>query len=161
MSPGADDPGDLAALRGHAAELVAAVEAALPGWIERLVADRWIAWRGEAVPEEVQAAARDAGQRARAEVVPVLRTLLSSDVDAQWTNPLSVLRGAVRYATEVLAGTGVPAVVRDAQDERLFPDDIYGLTPAAFADIDPSVQEPGLVWGAGKAHVVLQRHRRP
>ena len=48
---------------------------------------------------------------------------------------------------------------RDAQAERLFPDDDYDLAPASFADIDPSVHEPGLVWGAAKAHVILKRRR--
>ncbi len=29
----------------------------------------------------------------------------------------------------------------------------------SFADLDPALHEPGLVWGAAKAHVFL-RHRR-
>ena len=41
-----------------------------------------------------------------------------------------------------------------------FPDDPYDLTPGSFADVDPSLHEPGLVWGAAKAHVVLARRRR-
>jgi hypothetical protein len=60
----------------------------------------------------------------------------------------------------VLVEAGVAPVRRDPHAERLFPDDVYDLAPAAFADLDPSVHEPGLVWGAAKAHVVLARRRR-
>ncbi len=91
---------------------------------------------------------------------PLLRTLLATDVDAQRANPLAILRQAVRYPNEVLAAAGVPAVRRDAHAERLFPDDAYDLGPAAFGDLHPSVHEPGLVWGAAKAHVILARRRR-
>ena len=90
-----------------------------------------------------------------------VRHLLSLDVDAQRTNPLSVVRSAVRYPTEVLRSAGVPPVRRDEFAERAFPDDIYDLSPASFADVDPSLHEPGVVWGAAKAHIHLTRHRRP
>jgi hypothetical protein len=60
----------------------------------------------------------------------------------------------------VLRAAGVPPIVRDEFDERAFPDDVYGLIPAAFADIDASLYEPGLVWGAAKAHAHLVRRRR-
>jgi hypothetical protein len=105
------------------------------------------------------AEAAAAGVLAIDEVMPRLRELLATDVDEQRTNPLSLLRGAVRYPTEVLRSAGVPAVVRDEFDERAFPDDVYGLTPASFADVDPSLHEPGLTWGAAKAHVHLSRRR--
>jgi len=155
-----DDPGDAAALRGYADALTAAVLAALPGWVERAVSQRWSAWNGDTPSAEVVDGARAAGRRAVAEVEPRLRALLATDVDAQRTNPLAILRDAVRYPTEVLVGAGVPPVRRDAQAERLFPDDAYDLSPAAFGDLDPSVHQPGLVWGAAKAHVVLARRRR-
>jgi hypothetical protein len=51
-------------------------------------------------------------------------------------------------------------VQRDADAERLFPDDPYDLTPGSFADIDPELHDPGLLWGAAKAHVVKHRHPR-
>jgi hypothetical protein len=51
-------------------------------------------------------------------------------------------------------------VARDEFSERNFPDDTYDLTPASFADVDPSLHEPGLEWGAAKAHVHLARRRR-
>ena len=102
-----------------------------------------------------------AAQAARAEVDASLRALLVSDVDDQRTNPLSILRQAARYPSGVLAAAGVPPVVRDAQAERLFPEDLYDLGPAAFAALGATVHEAGLVWGAAKAHVVLARRRSP
>ena len=155
-----DDPADAAALVRHAEALAMAVDGALPGWVARAVEGRWRAWRGDEPPAEVRTAAQEAGRRARAELVPELRALLSTDVDAQRANPLAVLRRAVPFATEVLRAAGVPPVARDEQAARLFPEDDYDLSPAAFADLDPSVHEPGLVWGAAKAHVVLARRRR-
>jgi hypothetical protein len=119
-----------------------------------------LAWQAGAPTDPlVLARAADAGRAARAEVVPALRALLALDIDEQRVNPLTLLRRAVRYPTEVLAEAGVAPVVRDAFDERAFPDDPYGLTPATFADIDPALHEPGLAWGAAKAHVHLVRRR--
>ncbi len=156
-----DDPADAAALHRYADALADAVVAALPAWVERAVAQRWSAWTGrEGVPSEITAHAHRNGRLAVDDVEPRLRALLATDVDAQRTNPLAILRQAVRYPNEVLAAAGVPAVQRDPQAERLFPDDAYDLGPAAFGDLHPSVHEPGLVWGAAKAHVVLTRRRR-
>jgi hypothetical protein len=142
----------------HANALADAVEDALPRWVTRSVERILVAWAGEADPA-VMAEATAAGVRAVDEVMPRLRSLLETDVDQQRTNPLSILRDAVRYPTEVLRAAGVPAVVRDEFDERAFPDDDYGLTPATFADVDPALHEPGLTWGAAKAHVHLSRRR--
>ena len=144
---------------GEAADrLVAAVELALPGWVQRCVRQRLVEWAGGAGAEPM-AEAEEAGERAKAEAGSELRRLLAADVDEQWTNPLTILRRAVRYPTEVLRRAGVPPVVRDAYDERHFPDDDYGLTPLSFADVDPSLHEPGLAWGASKAMAHLARHR--
>jgi hypothetical protein len=142
----------------HASALADAVERALPGWVERSVERLVVAFRGE-VPVAVRSAAAEAGQRAAVDVGGTVRALLEQDVDEQRTNPLAVLRGAVRYPAEVLRAAGVPPVVRGEWDERAFPDDDYGLAPATWSDIDPSLHEPGLVWGAAKAHTVLARRR--
>lgn len=154
-----DDPEDAAALGRYATSLADAVDAALPGWVERVVAERWREWRREDPTPAVQEAAAAAGERARAQVGPSIRELLATDVDAQRANPLALIRGAVPYAMGVLSDHGVPPVPRDADAERLFPDDVYDLTPASFADLDPSVHEPGLAWGAAKAYVILKRRR--
>ncbi len=155
-----DDPADAAALRAHAESLLEAVLEALPGWVERGVAQRYEQATGRGPSEPVRDQACQAGRDAVAAVEPPLRELLMTDVDAQRTNPLAILRGAVRHPAAVLRAAGVPPVRRDAQAEALFPEDTYDLTPAAFADIDPALHEPGIVWGAAKAHVVLKRRRR-
>ena len=144
-------------MQEHATALADAIDAALPGWVERSVARR-MAEAGRSDPE-VTAAAAAAGVQAQREVGPRVRALLDADIDEQRTTPLSLLRDAVRYPTEVLRAAGVPGVVRDTFDERAFPEDDYGLTPASFADVDPSLHEPGLAWGAAKAHLHLTRRR--
>jgi hypothetical protein len=151
----ADNADDVARLRAVADALADAAVAALPAWVERCVTSRL-----ELVDGEVRAAAAEAGRRAAVEVGDELRALLAADVDAQDTNPLAVLRGAVRYPTEVLRAAGAAPVRRDDFAERAFPDDVYDLAPATWADVDPSLHERGIVWGAAKAHVVRARRRR-
>ncbi len=144
-----------------AERLAAAVEAALPEWVQRSVRQRLVDWTGAADPEAMTQAAA-AGLHASEEVGAEVRRLLATDVDEQWTNPLAILRGAVRYPTEVLRRAGVPPIVRDQFDERHFPDDDYGLVPRTFADVHPSLHDLGLAWGAAKAQAHLARHgRRP
>lgn len=138
----------------HATALADAVEAALPGWVERSVRHRLDTPPSEAV----LAAAREAGWQAVEQVGAAVRRLLATDIDAQATTPLSLLRGAVRYPTAVLRDAGAPEVERDEVRGRLFPEDVYDLAPATLADVDPSLAEPGIAWGAAKAFVHLQRH---
>lgn len=142
----------------EAAELLAdGAIAALPGWVERCVAEA--CERAGAAAADLGTAAHAAGLRCAAEIGPPLRELLAIDVDQQQTTPLSVLRSAVRFPTQVLADGGVPAADRDDFDASRFPDDPYGLTPASFADIDPQLGPVGIAWGAAKAFEVLQRRR--
>lgn len=131
----------------------------MPEWVEHSVRQRLVDWTGGADPEAMTQAAA-AGRQASEEVGAELRRLLAADVDEQWTNPLALLRGAVRFPTEVLRRAGVPPIVRDEFDERHFPDDDYGLAPRTFADVHPSLHDLGLAWGAAKAHVHLARHGR-
>lgn len=154
-----DDPADAAALAGYAATLADGVDALLPGWVERVIAERFAA-AGRSMGDDDRARSRAAAEAARAEVGAQVRALLRRDVDDQPTGPLALLRTAVPHPTGVLAAAGVPPVARDEVARRLHPDDAYDLTPAAFADISPELHEPGLVWGAAKAHVVLARRRR-
>ena len=154
-----DDPDDAAALARYAAALGDGIEAAIPGWVARSVAATLAAQRLDPPPglaAEVDAAAA----AATADGAPRVRALLATDVDAQGTNPLAVLRSLVRYPTAVLRAAGARPVARDEFRERSFPDDVYDLVPAAFRDVDESLHEPGIVWGAAKAHVHLARRRR-
>jgi hypothetical protein len=141
----------------HAQALLDAVDAAVPGWVTRCVERRLLEYRGVADEEAMEAAAA-AGRRAQAEVASDLRTLLEADIDAQTTTPLSVVRRAVRYPTEVLRSAGVPPVQRDAFAESTFPDDDFDLAPASLADVDPDLVDVGLAWGAAKAMAHRRRH---
>ena len=142
----------------HATALADAIEAVLPGWVERSVR-AVLAASGTPVTDEMLAAANDAGQQAAADVGGEMRALLALDVDEQHDTPLTLLRAAVRYPTAVLRDAGVPPVVRDEFKARAFPDDAYDLAPASFADVDPSLADLGIAWGAAKAHTHMARHR--
>jgi hypothetical protein len=143
----------------HATVLADAIEAALPGWVERSVRRR-LEDAGRSFDAPVAEATAAAGRQAADEVGQAVRELLERDIDDQTTTPLSLVRGAVRYPTRILREAGVAPVVRDEVQERLFPDDVYDLTPASFADVDPALAEPGLTWGAAKAFAHIQRHGR-
>ncbi|MEO6987399.1 MAG: hypothetical protein ABI239_01995 [Aquihabitans sp.] len=146
------------ALAGYAAELAEGVAAAMGPWVEQCVkrvADQW----QPGLSVELAGQARAAGVVATDAVAPAVRDLLSHDVDQQRQNPLAIVRPAVRYPTEVLAAAGVPPVVRDGFAVEAFPDDIYDLTPASFKDLDPSLGDAGIAWGAAKAFVVRARHQ--
>lgn len=147
-------------LEDQARALADGVDAALPRWVERSVANLLVAYTGSA-DSAVMVAAREAGVGARADVGARVRVLLEADIDEQRTNPLTILRQAVRYPTEVLRQAGVPPVRRDRFAEERFPDDDYDLTPTSFADIDPSLFDAGLAWGAAKAWVHKHRHAGP
>ncbi len=147
--------GDGATLARAGADLAEAVDDAVGPWLRRVVVERL----GAVPTPEVEASIDRAVAEARATVVPRLAELLALDLDQQWTNPLALVRTLVPYATTVLADAGVAPVDRDDDARRLQPDDVYGLTPATFADLGPEVHEPGLLWGAAKAHLHLQRRK--
>ena len=130
-------------------ELADAIVAALPGWVVRAVASR-------GGPTD---AADSAGRAAAAALASELRAVLAADVDDQRVNPLAVTRRAVAWPTAVLREAGVAPVERDDYARAHFPDDVYDLTPMTWADVDETLQEVGIRWGAMKAHVHLQRHR--
>ncbi|HET6952764.1 MAG TPA: hypothetical protein VFI47_20450 [Acidimicrobiales bacterium] len=154
-----DDPLDAAALARHAGALADALEEALPRWVDRSVR-QVLAGQGIAVDGVLAARIADAGRAAAAEGMPRVRRLLAADVDRQPGTPLAIVRSLVPIPTAVLRAAGARPMARDEFSERSFPDDVYDLSPAGFADVDPAVHEPGLVWGAAKAHVHLARRRR-
>lgn len=139
----------------YSVALADAIDAALPGWVIRSVNDR------APIPLDpvLAQAAADAGQRCQVEIASRIRQLLLTDLDEQRSTPLAMLRSATSYATGVLHDAGVAPVLRDEFDERAFPADVYALSPASFADVDEALGEPGLIWGAAKAHIHLARRR--
>jgi hypothetical protein len=147
-------------LQDYATALADGIEAALPGWVEASVA-RTMGAEGCPVPETVRADAEAAGARARADVGPRVRALLEADIDEQGTTPLAIVRtAAVPYPTAVLRRAGVPAAARDDFATSAFPDDVYDLSPATFADLSPELADAGMAWGAAKAFEHRRRHQR-
>jgi hypothetical protein len=153
-SPGRSD--DLAELRRHAAALADAVEAALPAWVLRCVTSRCVQ-AGVVVDDTVVGSAVVAGRACAAEYGPALRRVLCADPDDSPGSPLALLRGAVSYPGRVLESLGVPPVPRDEFAERAFPGDRWDLGPATWSDVEPTLGELGIVWGAARAHVHLSR----
>ena len=148
---------DDAQLLEHGLAFAVAITAALPAWVERCVAQRC----DEAgVPEDDQlrAAARRAGAECATEVGRTVTELLTTDPDGQESTPLTLLRKAVAYPTGVLAAAGVPPVERDDFSRRSFPEDPYDLSPATVADVDPSLHDLAMTWGAARAWVHRRRH---
>lgn len=128
-----------------------------PGWLQRIslaaAASGGISISTDD-PELASVVDEAAGQ-----LVAALTELLLTDVDQQRTNPLSLFRAAVAGPTRLLLDRGArpPSGDRFATDH--FPDDVFGIGPASWADVDPALHEPGITWGAWKAMTVLSRRR--
>ncbi len=151
-------PGDVpGSVEDFGRTLADAIEAAIPGWVTGCV-ERVLAGRSLPTSPEIREAAAAAGSLAQAETGVAIRALLAADIDDQRSTPLTVLRQAVRYPTRVLQDAGVPPAARDRFVERTFPEDVYDLTPASLADIDPALTDPGIYWGAAKAFEHKRRH---
>ena len=138
--------------------LVDAVGDVVEVWLVRCVVDTAVRSTGTC-SEELRTAAESMARLTGPQVMSDLSALLETDVDAQRSNPLSVFRNAVRYPTRVLRDAQFPEVRRDEFAIRSFPDDVYNLSPATFADVDERLVEPGLIWGAWKAKTILDRRR--
>lgn len=150
-------------LRDAGDAILAGVDAALPGWVEARVAYIANAWGrlDDTTRATLDSRASAAGLAAAGRVTNELRTFFATPVMEQRTTPLEIVRSATRDVTEVLEEVGIPPVERDAFDERAFPDDLYGVTPASLSDLgDESLGPWQLAWGLAKARV-LQETRNP
>jgi hypothetical protein len=146
-------------LREAAVALVDGVGRALPAWAARSAERLLVAW-GRLEPERrrvVVEEARQAGERAARRVAAELGALLALDPAEQRATPLQVIRTAVVEPTRVLAATGMPDVVRDAFDERSWPDDRFGIVPRTLRDVDPDLAAVHFAWGMAKAAVLRAR----
>lgn len=123
-------------------------------WLRRVTAAA--ARRGGVDVTAESDALDELAERAAATLVAELADLLATDVDDQRTTPLTVFRQAVREPTAWLRARGVPP---PASIDGPPGDDVYGLGPATWSDVDPDLHEPGLTWGAWKAMTVLRRRR--
>jgi hypothetical protein len=108
------------------------------------------------------AEAEAAAAPAVASVVAELLALFAADPAQQRTTPLQIVRRLVATPTAVLRAAGVPGVVRDAFEERAFPDDDYDLVPRTLGDLgDPDLGPLLLAWGLAKAAVLRARTDEP
>jgi hypothetical protein len=133
--------------------IIAGVETHLPRYLLARATRVLDAW-GPLAPDgrpDLDDALRDAAAVATTRVAAELRALVATDPAAQRSTPLELVRTAVREPSLVLAGAGVPDVVRDEFDARSFPDDRYGLSPRTFSDLDDALGPVQLVWGIAKA----------
>lgn len=141
-------------------QLVEAAVAALPGWVERSVVGRLPPALDDArsadlmiLVETAGAAAADEGRRGLEDAVR-----REPGID-HGPAPLQVLRSLVSHPTAVLRSLEIPEPERAPFDRQAFPDDVYDLSPATWADIDPALHEPGIAWGAATAY--LHKIQRP
>lgn len=142
--------------------IVAGVARGAPAWVVDCVTRRLDEWgrAGEDARRRAIDAAPGAGTRAAERVVTELQVLLETDPGAQRSTPLEVVRTLVREPTELLVTVGVPPIVRDAFDERAWPQDRYGLVPRTLGDLgDPDLAPLHLAWGMAKAAVLRARAR--
>lgn len=140
------------------AELLDGVLAAIPGWIERVVAERSETATRTLPPEHRRRIDRASAALTRLLEGP-LQTVLLADVDAGAGSPLAVLRANNGPLNALLDELAVPRPARDPFEAERFPDDHHGVGPASFTDIDPALHDRSLVWGAARAHVHLRRRR--
>ena len=155
-----DSPPDVPKLLDdYGRALADAIEAAIPGWVTGSV-ERVMASQSAIMTPEIRRAADAAASEAQTTTVPAIRALLAAEIDDQHSTPLTILRRAVSSPTRVLRAAGMSPVQRDRFAERAFPDDVYDLTPASLADIDPALTDPGISWGAAKAFEHKRRHGR-
>lgn len=146
-------PENLPRSRAEAAEqLLAAADGVIPLWLERCVRKILFVQRiesGEA-DAKISLMVRQASPM-------VMGELGASVTGVRADNPLQVFRRAVVYPTLVLSELGAKEVPRDDFSRQSFPNDIFGLSPATWIDVDESLHDPGLIWGAWTAREALDR----
>jgi len=144
-------------------QLLLALTATVEPWLQRTLihtAARQLGCPVDGLADELVAEVLTAAKECSGQVLAQIADLLATDVDTQRQNPLALLRTAAIEASAVLERHGVAPLVRDDFEVRAFPMDHYRVVPASWVDIDPSLQDPGITWGAWKAAQVLSRRRQ-
>ncbi len=143
--------------------LADAVRAVMPEFVVRVVQERIspfaTAIETTAAFASISAQLTKLGETIASSVDQVLRAFLSSDVDAQRTTPLTIIRDHMVPVTEFLRSVECTQATRDPFDESAFPNDVFAVGPHSWADLGEEVHEVGLRWGAAKAMAHRQRHR--
>ncbi len=138
--------------------LLAAAVADTPSWVATCVHRVVVSQRLQG-GDDAELLVVDAATRAQAFVADRLGNLLTTDIDRQATTPLSVFREAVRFPVEVLHQLGAEPVHRGDVSRWAFPNDPFGVTPGNLSDVGEETHAAGIVWGAAKAGLHLQRRR--
>lgn len=156
----ANDPRDEATLDplvDPPADLLATATTSVPRWLRRVVfaaADQATidtTEHGDAIEASIAAA----GETCLRE----LADLLDTDVDAQRTNPLSLIRRSVEAPSRLLVELGATPPAADQFHRERFPDDPFALGPSNWNEVDDELHAAGITWGAWKAMTVLRRRR--
>ena len=149
---------DASALEPYADDLYQAVTRAIPRWITTQVSE--IASLSiDETSQEFQSALADVAKQTHQEVSQNLLTLLVTDVDAQQSNPLHVLRASTSFATQMLQSFGAEPARRDEYEMRAMPHDVFSIGPLTWRDLGEEVHDAGISWGAWKAATILTRRR--
>lgn len=153
----------------QSAFLVVYTTMATPDWVSRCVESRILqvsTGTGRGLPfrddrwEGVLRRGEEEGFAASRYVAHELRRLVASDVRSSIT-PLTIVRSAIRYPTQVLREAGIttvqptPLTRTDAQI-----DDPYGLSPATLAALHPLLPEVAWRWEASRTAVLEERAQR-
>jgi hypothetical protein len=145
-------------LEPYADDLYQAVTRAIPHWITKQVAE--IASLSiDETSKEFQSALTDVAAHTLHVVSRDLLALLATDVDAQQSNPLHILRASTTSATQLLQTSGATPARRDEYEVRAMPDDVFSIGPLTWRDLGEEVHEAGISWGAWKAATILTRRR--
>ena len=145
-------------LEPYADDLYQAVISAVPHWITTQVSE--IASLSiDETSKEFTSALADVAEHALRVVSQDLFALLATDVDAQQSNPLHVLRASTSSATQLLQTFGAAPARRDEYEVRAMPDDIFSIGPLTWRDLGDAVHDAGISWGAWKAATILTRRR--
>jgi hypothetical protein len=145
-------------LEPYADDLFQAVTRAIPHWITTQVSE--IASMSiDETSQEFQSALAGVAEQTHQVVSQDLFSLLSTDVDAQQSNPLHVLRASTSFATQLLQSFDATPARRDEYEVRAMPNDLFSIGPLTWRDLGEEVHEAGISWGAWKAATILTRRR--
>jgi len=153
-----ENQADASELEPYADDLYQAVTRAIPHWITTQVSE--IASMSiDETSQEFRSALAGVAEQTHHLVSQDLFSLLVTDVDAQQSNPLHVLRASTSYATQLLQTFGVAPARRDEYEVRAMPNDVFSIGPLTWKDLGEEVHEAGISWGAWKAATILTRRR--
>jgi hypothetical protein len=152
------DQPDIPELDPYVQDLYLAVINAVPAWITSRVSE--IASHScDVRSNEFVSALANVAEKTLQVVSKDLYSLLATDVDAQQSNPLHILRSSTSTAAHMLQGLRVPEAQRDEYEVRAMPDDVFAIGPLTWRDLGEDVHDAGISWGAWKAATILTRRR--